>query len=195
MRMLALVMVLAGLIACGSRVAPIPQAARMQVPAEGGPTWAWRASGRLELDAHGRRLSADVHLRCRPDQAILIAIIADGGITLLSGSVTDDDITIANCVEDLRPHAQAILALADAYRSSAVESNWVGEHREARIGKVRRAYGGDPVLLRRIDGHDWPIRIEDYRRVDDAWIAHALIGEAPWGVAVSIRLRDAHREP
>lgn len=183
------------MLGCGARIPPIPDAARDQGPRDGAPTGAWRGYGRLEVTAPGRRLSGDLHVRVRDDQ-VLVAILADGGVRLLEGTVTVDGAEVGNVVDDLRPHAPGILALAAAWLPLSSTAAWHGDHRIRRHADQRRHYGGDPVLLRRIDGTPWPVRIEDYRPfAGDELLAHTLTGEGPFGARIRLRLLAAERSP
>ncbi len=183
------------IVGCGARIPPIPDAAREQVPRDGAPTGAWRGHGRLEVTAPGRRLSGDLHVRVRGDQ-VLVVILADGGVRLLEGTVTVDQAEVGNVVDDLRPHAPGILALAAAWLPLSGTATWHGDHLIRHHADQRRHYGGDPVLLRRIDGTPWPVRIEDYRTfAGDGLLAHALTGEGPFGVRIRLRLLTAELSP
>lgn len=194
MRLLASVVVALLLLGCGARIAPIPAAAREQTPRDGAPPGPWRGHGRLEVTAPGRVISGDLHVRVRGDH-VLVAIIADGGVRLLDGTVTVDAVHVGNVVDDLAPHAPGILALASAWLPLSGDAAWHGDHRIRRHAEQRRHYGGDPVLLRRIDGTPWPVRIEDYRPfAGDGLLAHALTGEGPFGVRLRLRLLDASRD-
>jgi len=184
------------LLGCGSRVPPIPAAARHQAPREAAPASAWRGDGRLEVNAPGHHLSADMQLRS-DGSAIVIAIIADGGIVLLSGRVTPATTEVVSVVEALQKYAVPILTIASAWLPRHGELTWHGKHRIGPQGPhARRHYGGDPVFLRRVDGTPWPIRVEDYRPLDSgAWVAHALTGEGPLTTQIQLRLLNANTTP
>lgn len=195
MRLIASAVMALLMLGCGPRVPPIPDTARDQHPRDGAPSEPWRGHGRLEVTAPGRRLSGDLHVRVRGDQ-VLVAILADGGVRLLEGTVTVDGADVGSVVDDLRPHAPGILALAGAWLPLSGTAAWHGNHRIRRHADQRRHYGGDPVLLRRIDGTPWPVRIEDYRPfAGDGLLAHALTGEGPFGVRIRLRLLGAERSP
>ncbi len=184
------------LTACGSRVPPIPTAARDQEPREAAPPGAWRGDGRLEVNAPGHSLSADMQLRS-DGNAIVVAIIADGGIVLLSGRVTNDTTEVVSVVDDLQKYAIPILTIASAWLPRHGELTWHKDYRSGPQGPhAQRHYGGDPVFLRRVDGTPWPIRVEDYRPLDTGvWIAHALTGEGPLTTQIQLRLLNASVMP
>lgn len=184
------------LASCGDpRVPAIPAAARQQVPAEAGPESAWSGRGRIEVDAGSRRISGDLLVKYQ-GHSVAMVVLADGGITMLSGTVSAEQRTVHACLDDLVPHAEALLGIAAAwlpYRGP--EAEWKANARYRDTASGRRWYGGDPVLLRRIDGPSWPTQVADYRLVEGRWFAHALTAEAPLGASIRLQLRDVSSSP
>ena len=173
--------------ACGDRVPGIPEGARGQEPADAAPTPPWSGRGRVEVRAGSRHFSGDLLVRAR-GESLAVVLLADGGVEVLSGRVHATSQDLVACREDLRDHGEAILAIAAAWLHPAADAVWEGETRCRRAEERSYRYGGDPVLLRRVEGTPWPVQVEDYRAAAGTWVAHRLVGEGPYGVRVVLRL-------
>lgn len=175
--------------ACGARVPPIPAGARGQEPAHAAPAAPWSGRGRIEVSAGSRHFSGDLLIRARGD-SLAVVLLADGGVEVLSGRVHATGQDLVTCREDLSDHGEAILAIAAAWLHPTGEATWEGETRRRRTEGRSYRYGGDPVLLRRVEGTPWPVQVEDYRAAAGTWVAHRLIGEGPYGVRIVLRLSE-----
>jgi hypothetical protein len=180
------------LCGCGVRVPPVPASARQQVP-RGAPEQAWRGQGRLEIVYPGTRLSLDCHLRAPGDGSVRYALLSDAGILLADVTVGSEDRTVHQVVPDLGARLDLISRLiGQTYARFPNEpARWKSNRLIVAHGASRRWYGGDPILLRRVEGDGWPIAIDDYRAFGNEFLAYEAIGEGPWNAEVRLSIQSA----
>jgi hypothetical protein len=183
------------LCGCGIRVPPVPALARQQVP-RGAPQQAWRGQGRLEITYPGTRLSLDCRLRAPGDGSVRYVLLSDAGILLADVTVSAQAQTINQAVPDVKPRLDLISRLfGQAYARYPTEpARWKSERLVIANGKAKRWHGGDPILLRRIEGGGWPIAIGDYRPLGEEFLGHEVVAEGSWGSRVSFTLQAAKSE-
>lgn len=175
-----------GLSGCGApRVPLIPEPARDQTPLSAAPQHAWAAHGRFIITLPNRRFSGDMHIRRTETQELHVVAIADGGLTLFSGTITDTKRTIVSCIDDLRDYADYLLSPTAAWMVPS-DGTWQRDHQLLTYKHDDRQfiYGGDPIALRRIEQAGWPTWVGNYRLVDGQLIAHSVIGEGPFGIHI-----------
>jgi len=185
------------LSACVPRdVPPVPAASRDQQASGGGPRVAWRGEGRLEIARPGLRQSVAVWLRVTPGAQggeVRAALVGDGGVQLADLALADGSVVVHQVVGDLRERA-ALLAtvIGQAYGAFPGEARtWQDDRLRGGSAGVTRWYGGDPLLLRRVEGIDWPLVLADYRLVGGRLIAHEVRAEGPFGSEIRLRLTTA----
>ncbi len=178
-------------VGCSPRVPEVPASARGQTPRASALT-AWVGKGRLEVVAPGKRLSGTAILRSLGDGAVRAAFLSDEGILLADLTARDGTWTVTRSVADMEralPHlgrlvAQAYARVADATRT------WDDDRLCAEVGDAIRWYGGDPVLLRAVEGGGLDLLVEDWRMVGAELIPHEARAEGPFGITIRLRLND-----
>lgn len=116
------------------------------------------------------------------------ALIADGGISLAEGALPR--VSPPKVQADIATHIPALeRLLAEAYLiGPPTNSVWAGSIRRQDDQQRIRWYGGDPVLLRWVEGGGWPLEFSDYRLTHVGLIAHQVRADGPWGAELSVRL-------
>ena len=188
--LLALVsLVIAG---CSPRVPEVPASARGQTPRAAALT-AWVGKGRLEVVAPGKRLSGTAILRSLGDGAVRAAFLSDEGILLADLTAKDGAWTITRSVADMEralPHLGRLVAQAYARVDDAGSRTWDDDRLRAEAGDAIRWYGGDPVLLRAVEGGGLDLLVEDWRMIGTDLIPHEARAEGPFGITIRLRLSD-----
>ncbi|HYE06841.1 MAG TPA: hypothetical protein VEL07_15095 [Planctomycetota bacterium] len=190
-------MALALALAAGSgcaRVPAAPEAARTQAP-QAGPAVAWNGRGRFSVAAPGRALDAEFIVRADPGgdgraPEVRLVLLADAGVLLADVSLTAAGATVHRAVDDLKDRGQDLARLLDPWlpAASGAERRWRDGRLIERAGRRRRWFGGDPLLLRRVDQDGWPLTVSDYRPAGGALIAREIAADGPWTVAMRLRL-------
>jgi hypothetical protein len=180
---------------CGLRVPEIPQAARAQTP-RSAPTGAWVGEGRMELAVPGKRISCSAYVRGLEDGTARLVLVSDEGLQLLDIRSTAESYEVTQALEDVKkalPHLGRMLRLAFAHPPE--RTRWDDDRIAAESGGSTRWYGGDPVLLRAVEGDGMDIAIEDYQPFGDQLLAHEARATAPFGVTMRVHLTQARALP
>ena len=192
MRRLALLALVGLVIAgCSPRVPEVPASARSQTPRASALT-AWVGKGRLEVVAPGKRLSGTAILRSLGDGAVRAAFLSDEGILLADLTAKDGTYTVTRSVTDMEralPHLGRLVAQAYA-RVDDTTRTWDDDRLRASVGDAIRWYGGDPVLLRAVEGGGLDLLVEDWRMVGADLIPHEARAEGPFGITIRLRLTE-----
>lgn len=192
MRRFAL-LALAGLVitGCSPRVPEVPASARNQTPRAAALT-PWVGKGRLEVVAPGKRLSGTAILRSLGDGAVRAAFLSDEGLLLADLTAKDGSWTVARSVADMQPalpHLGRLVAQAYARIDDATRT-WDDDRLRADVGDATRWYGGDPVLLRAVEGGGLDLLVEDWRMIGTDLIPHEARAEGPFGITIRLRLSE-----
>ncbi|MBA3710040.1 MAG: hypothetical protein H0W83_14620 [Planctomycetes bacterium] len=191
--LLALLIVLAA--GCGVRVPEIPSSARAQTP-RAAPAVPWFAPGRMELVLPGKRVSCTAYVRGLGNGQARLVLLSDEGLQLLDLQSTDDGYQVIQAIDDLKkavPHLGRLLR--QAFALPPEKRRWEDDRIAAASGGSTRWYGGDPVLLRAIEGDGLDIAIEDYQPLGGELLAHEARATAPFGITMRIHLGDARLLP
>jgi hypothetical protein len=195
-RLPLLVLALALLGACGPRVAPVPEAARGQVP-RAAPGAAWQGRGRLELVFPGKRISCGAIVRGLGDGSARVAFLSDEGLLLADLSLKPGAWEVITAIPDLKdalPHLGRLAA--QAYAAAPMEERrWEADAIAASAGDQVRWYGGDPVLLRAVTGGGLDLLLEDWRLLGPDLVPCEVRGEGPFGITIRIHLDAASLKP
>ena len=188
---IALVVLTCGLLlsGCGSRVPPVPESARGQVP-RAAPLAAWQARGRLELVVPGKRISCTAIVRGLGNGTARAAFISDEGVLLADLTANPTSFAVIKAIPDLAdamPHLGRLVMQAYAGMPNETRT-WEDDRLVAVAGTERRIYGGDPLLLREVDGSGLDLLLEDYRQLGSELLPHEVRGEGPLGITLRIRL-------
>jgi hypothetical protein len=128
----------------------------------------------------------DCYLRRESPTKLHYALIADGGLRLAEGTVPRA--TAPTFHPDIATHIAALeRLLSEGYQiGPPAQSEWRGHVRH----HAGRWYGGDPVLLRYVEGNDagWPLTMSDYRMTPVGLMAHQVYADGPWGATITLRL-------
>ena len=193
MRRIALILIGCVVIAgCSPRVPEVPASARGQTPRAGALT-AWVGKGRLEVVAPGTRLSGTAILRSLGDGAVRAAFLSDEGVLLADLTAKDGTWTVTRNVADMEralPHLGRLVAQAYARVDDAGSRTWDDDRLRAASGDAVRWYGGDPVLLRAIEGGGLDLLVEDWRMIGTNLVPHEARAEGPFGITIRLRLND-----
>lgn len=219
------IVILFALIGCSPRVEPIPLAARHQIPGAAAPNGPWKAHGRLAVSWPGHHLEMDCYLRREGTTLHYALIadggisLAQGQIPRAFGEITVIDpgpngLSVAHAIPptvhpDLAKHIDALERLfANAYQNGPPsDSVWDGNLRRqdrrqvsstrGNIGAIisTRWYGGDPVLLRSVEGDGWPLEISDYRITPAGLMAHQTRAIGPLGAELRLRIDSVESLP
>lgn len=176
---------------CSPRVAEVPESARGQVP-RAAPLSPWVGKGRLEVVAPGKRLSGTAILRSLGDGAVRAAFLSDEGVLLADLTAKDGVWTVARSVADMEralPHLGRLVAQAYA-RIDDHERTWEDDRLKAQAGDAVRWYGGDPVLLRAVEGGGLDLLLEDWRTLGADLLPYEARAEGPFGITIRLRLSD-----
>jgi hypothetical protein len=186
-------MLLAG---CGSRVPPVPESARGQVP-RAAPLAPWQGRGRLELVVPGKRISCTAILRGLGNGTARAVFLSDEGVLLADLTANPFGFEVVKAIPDLAdalPHLGRLVMQAYAGMPSEMRT-WEDGRLVATAGKERRIYGGDPLLLREIDGAGLDLLLEDWCQLGGELLAHEVRGEGPFGITLRIHLEQATMKP
>lgn len=176
---------------CSPRVPEVPASARSQTPRAAALT-PWVGKGRLEVVAPGKRLSGTAILRSLGDGAVRAAFLSDEGLLLADLTATDGTWTVTRSVADMEralPHLGRLVAQAYA-RVDDTTRAWNDDRLRAEVGDAIRWYGGDPVLLRAVEGGGLDLLVEDWRMVGAELIPHEARAEGSFGITIRLRLTD-----
>jgi hypothetical protein len=176
---------------CSPRVPEVPASARDQTPRASALT-AWVGKGRLEVVAPGKRLSGTAILRSLGDGAVRAAFLSDEGILLADLTAKDGTWTVTRSVADMEralPHLGRLVAQAYA-RVADITRTWDDDRLRAEVGDAIRWYGGDPVLLRAVEGGGLDLLVEDWRLIGAELIPHEARAEGPFGITIRLRLNQ-----
>ena len=172
---------------CSPRVPIAPTAARAQDP-HACATGPWRARGRAELAGFGRRISVEFVLRA-DDGGARAVFLSDDGVLLADLAIGAAGLTVHRIVPALRPRAVYLAALVAPYaRLPEPRRSWVRGVLRAETAHDVRRYGGDPLLLRRIDGPGWPVTVADHAAVAGGLVPRLVVAEGPLGAELRLRL-------
>jgi hypothetical protein len=189
---LALLLLLAG--GCSPRVDAVPESARGQIP-RSAPNAPWQGKGRLEvaMPVAGLRISCTAIVRGMGDGSARAVFLSDEGITLADITAAAGAYSVIQSIpalDNALPHLGRMFAQAFAAPPSEVRS-WVDDRLIAIAGDDERWYGGDPLLLRCVTGHQFDVYLEDYRQLGGELLAWEVRGEGPLGLTLRIRLQEA----
>jgi len=179
---------------CSPRVDAVPESARAQIP-RGAPNAAWQGKGRLEvaMPVTGTRISCTAIVRGMGDGSARAVFLSDEGIILADITAAAGAYTVNQAIpafDSALPHIGRLFAQAFAAPPSEVRS-WSDDRLIALSGDDQRWYGGDPLLLRCVTGHQFDIYLEDYRQLGGELLAWEVRGEGPLGLTLRIRLQEA----
>jgi hypothetical protein len=201
-RALAAIVVAGLLAACGRDVPPVPPEARDQQP-QGAPTRTWLGKGRITVDVLGRRLSARGIVRSLPDGQSRMAILSDEGLLLLDLRTippTADGTwyvveSRVDAVKDAEPHLARLLLHAIGHPVEGPHA-WDDGVLVAPTRWGDRLYGGDPVMLHRVEGDGLDLLIGDWRPLPDgSLVPHSMRLQGPLGLDVHLHLTEAAPAP
>lgn len=186
-----LVLVWVIIAGCSPRVAGVPQAARGQTPQAAALT-PWVGKGRLEVVAPGKRLSGTAILRSLGDGSVRAAFLSDEGVLLADLTAKDGTWTVAKHITDMEralPHLGRLVAQGYAHVADA-ERTWDDDRLRAQTGDTVRWYGGDPILLRAVEGDGLNLLLEDWRVTAAGFLPHEARAEGPFGITIRLHLND-----
>jgi hypothetical protein len=172
-------------------VSEVPAAARHQTP-RAAPLTPWVGKGRLEVVAPGRRLSGTAILRSLGDGAVRGAFLSDEGVLLADLTARDGAWTVHRHVVDMEralPHLGRLVAQGYARVDDATRA-WDDDRLRATAGDAVRWYGGDPVLLRAVEGGGLDLLVEDWRSVDATLVPYEARAEGPFGITIRLHLAE-----
>jgi hypothetical protein len=175
---------------CSPRVPEVPASARGQTP-RAAPLTPWVGKGRLEVVAPGKRLSGTAILRSLGDGAVRAAFLSDEGLLLADLTAKDGSWTVARSVADMEralPHLGRLVAQAYARIDDTAIRTWDDNRIRAESGDAIRWYGGDPVLLRAVEGGGLDLLIEDWNSQSGELMPHEARAEGPFGITIRLRL-------
>ena len=72
------------------------------------------------------------------------------------------------------------------------ERTWENDRLRATAGDAVRWYGGDPILLRAIEGGGLDVLIEDWRPLGAQWLPHEARAEGPFGITIRLHVTEAN---
>jgi hypothetical protein len=179
---------------CGPSIPDIPQAARSQTP-RAAPHAAWFGQGRLELVVPGKRISCTALVRGFGDGRARLALMEDvSGMQLADLTSTADGYEVTQAMDEVKkalPQLGRLVRHAWGLPAEPPERmEWHDATLAAHSGGDTRWYGGDPVLLRAIEGDGLDISIEDYHPLGatSELIAHEARAKGPLGITIRIHL-------
>lgn len=183
---LVLLLLLAG---CSPRVPVAPATARGQDPHATAPG-DWRGRGRIEVAALGRRFSAGCLVRGKAGAARVV-VLSDEGLVLADLEIGPAGLTVHRVTQAFQPRVARLAGLIAPYaRLPEAQRTWRrGVLRATTAGDVR-CYGGDPLLLRRIEGRGWPLTVSDYAAVAGGWVPRLVAADGPFGAELRLRLTE-----
>lgn len=176
---------------CSPRVPEVPVAARGQTPQASALT-PWVGKGRLEVVAPGKRLSGTAILRSLGDGSVRSAFLSDEGVLLADLTAKDGTWTVAKSINDMEralPHLGRLVAQGYA-RVADAERTWDDDRLRAQTGDTIRWYGGDPILLRAVEGDGLDLLLEDWRVTTAGLLPHEARAEGPFGITIRLHLND-----
>jgi hypothetical protein len=191
MMRLAIIALAAVLAGCASRIPSIPETARDQPP-RAAPSVPWFGQGRMELSVPGKRLSCTAFVRGLGNRQARLVLMSDEGLQLADLRSTADGYDVIAALPDLNkalPHLGRLLR--QAFALPPEERSWSDDRIAARNGGSTRWYGGDPVLLREVEGDGLDLVIEDYRQIGPELVPFEARASGPFGITLRIRLSMA----
>lgn len=185
---LGLVLLLAG---CAGNL-PRAGLASAQPPAGGSPAVAWRdVQGRLVVDAPLHRFSCRLVVERDGAGTVRLVALADEGPVLFDVACDHAGVVRHAAQEGMASAAEALAWLAwqawgpqDARGGRWSDGLWL-----VADGEAVRTYGGDPLLLRGVDGPGPDLDVGDYRPWQDGLLAFQSVATGT-GYALSIKLHD-----
>ena len=192
-----------GLTGCGSGVAPAGFA--RDQPLRGGSvdaTWQDRAA-RCTVVTALTRISCRAVIRRLPGGSVRVALLADEGILLADLTCDGTTTTVTKAIPDLVSTAARLgwfihqawgeKLLVDQPQTAGQPEWHNGHWRISAPSSVapdaQRLYGGDPLLLRRIEAQSADINVGDYRPWGGRLLAHRSDMSA-LGFSVTLVLGD-----
>jgi hypothetical protein len=189
-RMMLVAVGLGLLVGCADRGPEIPDTARDQVP-QGAPDRRWFGEGRLELKAPGKRLSCTALVRGLGHGRARMALVTDEGVQLADLTAGPDGCTVNQKLE-VMDRALPILEflLRQAWTAHGDDHPQANDHRLQVIdAEDTRWYGGDPVLLRAVEGPGMDLVISDWRPFGEKLLPYAAVAHTGFGlVTVTVHL-------
>ncbi len=190
MRVAVVVVIALALTSCGGRGPEIPPFARAQIP-HAAPDTRWFGEGRLELVAPGKRLSCTALVRGLGHGQARLALVSDEGVLLADLTAGPAGCTVNQKLAAM-DRAIPLLErmLRQAWTAHDGDKPTPSHDRLAMTdGLDTRWYGGDPVLLRAVEGDGLDLDIGDWRLFGDTLLPWAVTGHATLGiVTVTIHL-------
>jgi hypothetical protein len=179
---------------CGPTIPDIPQAARAQTP-RAAPRSPFFGQGRLELVVPGKRISCTALVRGFGDGRARLALMEDvSGMQLADLTATADGYQVTQAIDEVRkalPQLGRLVRHAWGLPADPPERlEWHDATLAVHVGPDTRWYGGDPVLLRAVEGDGLDLSIEDYRPLGTTTelIAHEARAKGPLGITIRIHL-------
>jgi hypothetical protein len=163
-----------------ARVQPLPTA-----------VGAWtNADARCLVEMPTRRISCRAIIKRQADGAVRLALITDEGPLLCDVTADQTGATVHQTIPDLTkaaPWLGRAAWLAWGQPSTPGEPIWDDDRLRLNQPDVTRWYGGDPLLLRRVDMGMSTVVIGDYRLLDGQLRPHRADLMAPL-MSISLRL-------
>jgi hypothetical protein len=145
----------------------------------------------------------ECYLRREPGMRLHYALVADGGVSLAQGALPRQPGEAPVVHPDLAGHLDDLeRMLAEGFLTAPpTDAPWNGAVRREEVRRdtgsipgrgsalvATRWYGGDPVLLRRVEGGGWPLELSDYRPTPAGLMAHVVRADGPFGAEITVRL-------
>ena len=161
-----------------------------QIPSCGSPAMQWRdVSARLTMDTPTRRISCRAILHRNAECSIRLVLLADEGPLLLDIERNGSGIHLHQSVEGLHDSAASIGEIVwqvwgneQSCPGSWEDGVWVVDG-----DTTRRVFGGDPLLLRRIERQQPSVDVGDYRIWEGSLLAYQARASGP-GFSVTVIL-------
>jgi len=175
------------LVSCRPRVPIAPTAARTQDPQAMAPG-DWRGRGRIEASGFGRRLSADCLVRVQAN-GVRAVLLSDDGVVLADLEIAASGSIQHRLADPLASRtAQLNGLIAPFTHLPETQRTWRRGVLRAVTAQDVRWYGGDPLLLRRIEGRGWPVTITDHAPVAGGLVPRMIVADGPLGIELRLRL-------
>ena len=119
--------------------------------------------------------------------------LSDEGLLLADLTARDGTWTVAKSVADMEralPHLGRLVAQGYARVDDSTARTWDDGRLCAQAGDAVRWYGGDPILLRAVEGGGLDLLIEDWRMVGIELIPHEARAEGPFGITIRLRVTE-----
>ena len=144
-------------------------------------------------------MSCTALVRGLGDGRARLALMSDEGLQLADLTSTADGYETNQALDDLRKALPALgRMLRQAYATPVEQGRrqWCDGRLAGLSGKDTRWFGGDPVLLRAVQGDGLDIVIEDYRPLSASsgsgeLLAREVRAAGPFGITIRIHLGQA----